>query len=112
MFPHLPYADAVHAALADANLAPDTLSVNAPVFNRELTALLQWDDLALRWSSEVGWRYEAALSGGTLPLDRFAAPAAITAIVACLQQGQQPVASCERWCDAQSLSLFHPVLQG
>ncbi|MFE9500761.1 hypothetical protein [Streptomyces collinus] len=101
MLPHLTYADAIHTALTDAEMAPDTLTVNAPAGKIEMTILLQWNDVTLRWSSEAGWRHEAAHSSGPLPLDHFAAPAAITTTAALLRQGQQPVTHHKRWDAAQ-----------
>ncbi|WP_143650998.1 hypothetical protein [Streptomyces phaeoluteigriseus] len=103
MLPHLTYADAVHAALTNADLVPDTLTVNAPVDTDDLTVLLQWNDMAIRWSSEAGWRHESAHSSGPLPLDRFADPAALISTAALLQQGQQPVTHHKRWAAAQLL---------
>ncbi|MZE53124.1 hypothetical protein GTY86_17925, partial [Streptomyces sp. SID5770] len=61
MLPHLSYADAVHAALVDAGIAPDMLTASAlgSDVRHELIAVFSWADMTLRWSSEIGWRHEA-----------------------------------------------------
>ncbi|MFI8294077.1 hypothetical protein ACIGBL_33580 [Streptomyces sp. NPDC085614] len=107
MLLHLTYADAVHTALVDAGIAPATLTVNAPDSDvrRELIAALSWADITLRWSSETGWRHEAPHCGGPLPLDQFAAPAAVVTAVALLADGYTPVTCRERWAEARSLAV-------
>ncbi|MER7820666.1 hypothetical protein [Streptomyces sp. NPDC096153] len=107
MLPHLPYADAVHAALVDAGIAPDTLTASASDsgVSRELIAVFSWGDITLRWSSDTGWRHEAPHCGGRLPLNQFAAPAAVVTAVVLLADGHPPVACRERWAEARSLAV-------
>ncbi|MCX5233065.1 hypothetical protein [Streptomyces sp. NBC_00233] len=107
MLPHLSYADAVHAALVDAGIAPDTLTASAPDTDdrRELIAVFSWTGITLRWSSETGWRHEAQHRGGPLSVDQFAAPAAVATAVALLADGRPPVKHRERWTGARSLAV-------
>ncbi|MEU0375619.1 hypothetical protein ABZ070_37170 [Streptomyces sp. NPDC006283] len=107
MLPHLPYADAVHVALVNAGIAPDTLTVSAPDSegHRKLIAVFSWADITLRWSSDSGWRHEAPHRGGPLPLNPFAAPAAVVTTVALLADGHPPIAYRERWAGARSLAV-------
>ncbi|MER7820221.1 hypothetical protein [Streptomyces sp. NPDC096153] len=107
MLPHLSYADAVHAALVDAGIAPETLTASASDFDVscELIAVFSWADITLRWSSGTGWRHEAPHCGGRLPLNQFADPAAVVIAVALLADGHPPVACRDRWAEARSLAV-------
>ncbi|MGW8955827.1 hypothetical protein [Streptomyces sp. NPDC055709] len=107
MLPHLSYADAIHAALVSAGLVPETLIANAPdpYVSCELSIVFSWEDITLRWSSDTGWRHEAPHCGGPLPLNLFAAPAAVVAAVALLADGHPPVTCRERWDDAASFAV-------
>ncbi|MGW8358051.1 hypothetical protein [Streptomyces wedmorensis] len=107
MLPHLSYADAVHAALVDADISPDTLTASASDTDglRELIAVFSWADIMLRWSSETGWRHEAPHCGGPLPLDQLAAPAAVVSTVSLLIDSHPPVACRGRWAEARFLAV-------
>ncbi|MFJ7306084.1 hypothetical protein [Streptomyces sp. NPDC099088] len=107
MLPHLAYADDVHAALVEAGVPPELVSISAnrEIAERELIAIFSWDDVVLRWSSDAGWRHEAPQSGGPLPLDRVSSPVAVVAVVQSLVGGQPPIESNDRWGGAEYLEL-------
>lgn len=104
MMPHLPYADAVHAALTAAGHTPAT--VHAYEDDRgDLIARYEWPDVevVLLWTSGTGWRYEAPSGGGPLFVDTIADPAALAEAVALIADGRPPHRSTARWTNAPVL---------
>jgi hypothetical protein len=99
--PHLPYGDAVHAALHAAGIVPDTLEAGCRVdganYGRsrlELFLRLEWlpghEDLAaphrttgmaLEWSHLVGWTVRFGDDLAVLAADELAAPDLLVAAV-------------------------------
>ncbi|MFJ2303799.1 MULTISPECIES: hypothetical protein [unclassified Streptomyces] len=96
--PQLPYADAVHAALAEARIAPDVVEAGLrndqprnPRSRPELFLRLVWlpdhaalasaaaeeGGLTLRWSGVTGWSAHNHADVRLLPVDALADPALI-----------------------------------
>ncbi|MEU4165613.1 hypothetical protein AB0F46_01845 [Streptomyces sp. NPDC026665] len=99
--PHLPYGDAVHAALHTAGIVPDTMEAGCRVDGAsygksrlELFLRLEWlpghEDLAvahratgmaLEWSHLVGWTVRFGDDLAVLDADELAAPDLLVAAV-------------------------------
>ncbi|MCZ4605251.1 hypothetical protein O3S80_16155 [Streptomyces sp. Lzd4kr] len=93
--PHLPYADAVHAALAEVVMVPDLLETGVrqehPRSKRELFLRLQWlpghddlvpaaaqaDGLTVEWSHLAGWSVRCGDALAVLDVDELADPATV-----------------------------------
>lgn len=113
VFPHVPYADAVHAALSSACAEPDVMSVTV-TSGQELFTTIRWDrsaalprGLRLVWSHVTGWRCDDLTTGDgqLLPVDTLAAPGAIAKAATLLLSGEQVLPrSDERWVLADQLA--------
>ncbi|WP_031010699.1 hypothetical protein [Streptomyces sp. NRRL F-5727] len=104
MMPHLPYADAVHAALTEADLAPETLSATE-TDDGQFVVLIEWPTVrtSLRWHSGTGWRHSAPHCGGPMFVDHLADPAAIAEAAGLLLDGFPPHTTRARWTGAPTL---------
>ncbi|MFE4328697.1 hypothetical protein ACFRQM_04360 [Streptomyces sp. NPDC056831] len=102
--PHLPYIDAVHAALVAAGQQPETLTTGETE-RGELAAQLEWDSVRLRWASDAGWTHEAPHCAGRLVIDDYADPAVLVDIVRLLGDGHPPIASRAEWEHAAALDV-------
>jgi hypothetical protein len=124
--PHLPYGDAVHAALAEAGLTPDVvdagLRTEDPRRGRELFLTLSWlpghpdvDDrlwprgMQLAWSHLIGWSAHHD-TVRLLLVDDFAAPALLVDAVEHLATygldcGWEPADPRAKWEHARALDL-------
>lgn len=101
MMPHLPYVDAVHAALVAADLAPEVVAVGGEddyCHTGRLAARYEWpaEGITLQWTGNFGWRHEADHSSDPLMVDGIADPAAIA-------DGGTPRSDLRRWTGAPQL---------
>lgn len=108
--PHLPYIDAVVAALDEAGLHPAQVNAGATDEpTRGLFAHLAWtsdeDALSLRWSSLTDWRFESSEGGGPLLISAVASPPAVVDCVRLLLTCRPAVASEDRWDRAAELEV-------
>ncbi|SFK74996.1 hypothetical protein [Streptomyces pini] len=107
VFPHLPYVDAVHAALTAAGHVPDVVTASVVLGDErhpaDLFAEFQWDTVRLRWESARGWLHTAPHTTGDrfgpLLVAHLADPAVLATVVERLADGHPPVSSRAVWED-------------
>ena len=104
-YPHLAYADAIHAALVAAGHTPGSLTATVTPSD-DLAVLYTWPDgLRLSWHSVRGWRHDHLDHGGPLLISLAADPQAVADTVALLAAGRPPVPRSEQWEQARALDI-------
>lgn len=106
VYPHLPYLDAVLAALDTAGLPPDEVDTGADQ-HHDLDAYLSWNraGVHLRWDVVRGWQADADRAAGPLPIPTLADAAVIADTVRLLTDGQPATPRGESWAGARELDV-------